>query len=233
MTIDGIDFEKLDLDGEEIGLHIHRADSDAVLIMYPGADGNVDGYNRKYLKIADLIRSRNIATVVRLDNGYCTVARLPYQEAMIVKLAHVIEHLHENAERMVGCKEISIYLAGVSAGASALAAVLADFPQVKKVLLVAPADSAGWENMERGLRSYAGEVYLTAGDADEIRAFDTARLCHEACQSAAKKEIHIIPGCDHQFRGERNGKILANAYLWAFSEGSDFPNPDGGIVLYK
>jgi len=82
------------------------------------------------------------------------------------------------------------------------------------------------------LKCYEGEVYLTAGEKDEIKAFDIARFYHGACKMASRKEIEIIPECDHQFRGERNGRILANAYLWAFSEKSNFPSPNGGIVLY-
>ncbi len=224
---------KIDLDGAEIDLHIHRADSDAVLIMYPGADGDIDGYNGKYRKIAELIRSRNIATVVRMDNRYCPVARLPYQESMIVRLAHVIEHIYDNAERIALRKEVGLYLAGVSAGASSVAAVLDDFPLVKKVLLVAPADSAGRENMERGLRNYRGELFLAAGEDDEIGALDTARFCHDISGFAMRKEIGIIPECGHQFRGEKNGRILANAYLWAFAGEGNFPSHEGGIALYE
>lgn len=232
MDKNDIDFEKLNLDGLEIDLHIHRADSNAVLIMYPGADGDIDGYNQKYRKIANLIQSKRIATVIRLDNKYCYMERLPYCESMINKLAYVIEHILKNAERITGQEKIELYLAGVSAGASAIATILHEFSSVKKVLFIAPAESAGLENISRGLKRYEGEVYLTAGEKDEIKAFDIARFYHSACKMAVKKEIEIIPECDHQFRGERNGRILANAYLWAFSEKSDFPSPNGGIVLY-
>jgi hypothetical protein len=228
-----IEYEKLNLEGEDVHLHIHRANSSAVLIMYPGADGNIDGYNQKYLKIANLIQSKNIATVVRLDNKYLCLPQLPYCEAMINKLAYAIEYIHDNAERISGRKEIDIYLAGVSAGASAVATILQEFPHVKKVLFIAPASSVGWENIKRGLRGYTGEVYLTAGQNDEIEAFDIARVYHDTCEVAIKKEIEIIPECDHQFRGKENGQILSNAYLWAFSEENNFPSSDGGIVLYE
>lgn len=225
--------EKLNLDDLEIELRIHRAESNVVLIMYPGADGDIDGYNQKYQKIADLIQSKEIATVIRLDNKYCCMMHFPYCELMINKLAYVIEHVYENAERIAGRKDIELCLAGVSAGASAIATILYEFPGIKRVLFVSPAESAGWENIARGLRNYTGEVYLAAGEKDEIKAFDIARRYHGACEKAVTRKIEIIPDCNHQFRGEKNGRIFANAYLWAFSEKSNFPSPDGGIVLYE
>jgi hypothetical protein len=227
---------KINFDGVEDGevhLHIHKANSKAVLIMYPGADGSVDGYNKKYQKIANLIQSKNIATVIRLDNKYCCAVNLPYCELMINKLAQVIEYVFDNAEKIAGHKEIEIYLSGASAGAGAIATILDEFPMIKKVLFIAPAPSVGLENIKRGLKSYRGELYLTAGEDDEINAVDTAQLCYDTCELALKKELEIIPQCNHQFTGKRNGQIMANSYLWAFAEEGNFPSHIDGIVLYE
>lgn len=230
-SVKKINFEGIE-DGE-IHLHIHKADSKAVLIMYPGADGSIDGYNEKYIKIANLIQSENIATVVRIDNKYCYNAVLPYCELMINKIAQVIEYVCDNAEEIAGYKEIEMYLSGVSAGAGAIAAILEEFPKIKRVLFVAPAGNDGMENISRGLKNYKGEIYLTAGENDEIKTADTALLYYNVCKNALKKELVVIPQCDHQFTGEKNGKILANAFLWAFAGKGNFPSHEGGVVLYE
>lgn len=214
-----------------INMHIHRADSDKVLIIYPGAEGTIDGYNQKYLKIANWLSSQNVATVIRLDNEYC-LDFLPYVEMMILKLSSAIEHIVNNSERIAGRKKIDLCLAGVSAGAGAIATVFSDFPEIKKALLIAPYDSVGLDNIERGLKNYRGELYLIAGEQDQINAHELAKRFYET-SCYANKRIEIISNCDHQFTGEKNGKIFSNSFLWAFADQTEYPNPKKGITLYQ
>ena len=44
----------------------------------------------------------------------------------------------------------------------------------------------------------------------------------------------MIPNCDHQFKGEVNGRIMSQAPFYAFATGDKpaFPDPNGGIKLY-
>jgi esterase/lipase len=115
-----------------------------------------------------MLQAKNIATVIRIDNKYCST-NLPY------------------AETIIGSKEIEVSLAGVSAGASAIAIILEEFYKLKKVLLVAPADSVNKENVVRGLRNYAREIYLVAGADDEIGTGEIAKFCFDESNSATKK----------------------------------------------
>jgi len=216
-----------------INLQIHKSNSRNILIIYPGASGSIDGYNNKYKKIAQLIKSKNIATVIQMDNNYYFSSSLTYGDLMIDKIAQVIEYVDNNSKKLTGYNQVNFYLAGVSASAGAMATISGGFPQIKKMLFIAPALSVGIENIKRGLQHYEGELYLTAGENDEIKAFNSAKTYHDISERALKKELVIIPECDHQFRGERNGKIMANAFLWAFSEKSNFPSHRGGITLYE
>ena len=222
VRLDDIDFE----------MCIHRANTNRVLIMYPGADGSIDGYNSKYEKIANLLQSNNIAFVVRIDNRYCC-GKLPYVEMMIVKLAFIIENIYENAKEYFGHDNIELCLAGVSAGAGAIATILDEFRDIKKVLLIAPADGVGIDNMRRGLKNYSGELYLIAGQEDEIEAGEVAQYLFENSEAAAKRLIKIIPNCDHYFSGKKNGQNLANSFIWAFGESDEFLRDKDGIVLYE
>jgi len=221
------------LEDLEITLQIHKADSKAVLIIYPGADGSIDGYNKKYRRLAQLIKSKNIATVIQLDNKYCFSGNSTYSDLMIDKIAQIIQYIDDNSKKITGHDEIDFYLAGVSAGAGAIATVLGEFPKIKKALFIAPAESVGLENIAKGLEHYEGELYLTAGENDEIETFNSAKTYYNLCKKTSRKELEIIPNCNHRFTGEKNGRIMANAFLWAFSEKSNFPNPEGGIFLYK
>lgn len=231
-AVDKFYTKKLGFDGYEFDICIHPAQSRAVLIIYPGADGSMDGYNEKYLKIANLLQQKNIATVIRLDNKYYS-DKLPYVDIMLVKLSHVIEHAYEHAEEIAGVPEIELYLAGVSAGAGAVATLLFEFKVVKKTLLIAPADTVGTDNISRGLKDYRGELYISAGENDEIGAAGTSKLFYGAARQAKRRELVIIPKCDHRFTGKRNGMILSNAFLWAFANTGNFPSHKGGLFLYK
>jgi hypothetical protein len=63
--------EKITVGKVDIEMHIHRSDSRQVLIIYPGADCTIDGYNLKYRKIANWLAAEGVANVVRIDNLYC------------------------------------------------------------------------------------------------------------------------------------------------------------------
>jgi hypothetical protein len=229
--IENFEIVKIPFDNLEFEIRVHRANSNRIIIMYPGADGSIDGYNNKYRKIASMIQSRNIANVIRLDNQYC-IDGLPYVEMMISKIAHMIDHVYNNSFELVGIKRPEICLSGISAGAGAIAVVLEEFPFIKKVLFISPAESVGREIIVRGLKKYQGELYLTAGDNDEIGADKIAAYFHDSCATANHKEFHLISKCDHQFTGKKNGQILSNAFLWAFANSGNFPSHRGGLPLY-
>lgn len=57
---------------------------------------------------------------------------------------------------------------------------------------------------------------------------------HSMARGAIHKELFVIPNCDHQFRGEVNGRIMSQAPFYAFTGGKkpDFPVAGGGIKLY-
>jgi hypothetical protein len=69
------------------------------------------------------------------------------------------------------------------------------------------------------------------GDHDAVGP-EGGKKYERAFTNAAKKELVVISGCDHQFQGTRNGQIMAKAPLWAFAGDTSFPSPEGGVVLY-
>jgi fermentation-respiration switch protein FrsA (DUF1100 family) len=121
---------------------------------------------------------------------------------------------------------------GFSAGAGAIAAVAADYPAVKKILLIAPAGDAGNRNVAN-LAHFRGEVFITVGAWDEVVGMHAGECFMELAKTATKKNLVIVPRCDHQFRGRKNGMILSKAPLWAFAEDAAYPSSEGGIALYE
>ena len=204
--------------------------AEAIVINYPGYNGDIDGYKNKYRKIAEFIRSKGIAGVIQMSNSHR--AWFEYSNSVVADLKAVIEQALKNSSRICGSGNPKIYLMGYSAGASAVAAVSADYPQIKKILLMAPSGDAGDDAIAAGLAKFTGEVYITVGENDEVVGKEAGQFFAKLVKKAAIKELRIIPNCDHQFRGTTNGKIMSKAPLWAFAGDSTFPSPDGGIVLY-
>lgn len=200
-----------------------------VVIMYPGysVSSNLDGYNNKYKKLAEEIVERNIGAVIRMQNN--PINGIPYHKSVVENLRYVIDYVLEESRSI--CKgSPNIYLMGNSAGASAVAAVCASYSHVSKVLLIAPSGDAG--PAANKLSRFEGEVYITVGENDEIVGEQSGHHFFNLATSASRRTLKIIPGCDHQFKGTRNGKIFSKAPFWAFAGDETFPSPEGGIVLY-
>lgn len=205
----------------------------AVIINIPGYRGEIRGFNNKYGKIGAMLSARNIGAFVLMPNR---VHEFQNDYTVMVRdLEAVIDSVSRSTSTLCAVDEADIYLMGTSAGGAGVAAIAGHFPRVKKILLVAPAFSR--ENryrdiVEKSMANYAGEMSIVVGKNDTITGPDEAQEYLSCAQRVARKRFEIIPDCDHQFKGERNGMILSKAPLWAFAGEKTFPSPEGGLKLY-
>ena len=202
-----------------------------IIINYPGYNGSLGGYEDKYIKIAGLLLGERVGSVVLTHN--VEDERTPFRRLSVARLRNVIELAILNAQEWCGSAEPDIYLMGHSAGASASAAVLGYYPQVKKALLTSPSGNAGDRAMQEGLLNYRGELFVTVGEREHAGFHRMASAVIAWAPNARIKQHRVIPGCDHQFTGRQNGKILSKAPFWAFAGDQTFPDPEGGVVLYE
>lgn len=214
----------------ELEIAIHPASNGKMVLNYPGITGDIDGYNNKYGQLADLMQERGICTVVRMGNRH--FPELPYPEGMIDNFRFVINHCITDSKELCGTKDPVLYLMGFSAGASVVAAIAGDYREVEKILLMAPSGDVERERVKASLSKFKGDVYIAVGEKDEIVGSEAGQKYYELATGARYRELQIIPDCDHQFRGETNGRIMSKAPLWAFLGDSTFPSPDGGKKLY-
>jgi len=135
---------------------------------------------------------------------------------LLDSLRAVIEYCLNEAVHVCGSDSPEIYLAGFSAGASTSAAVASEYPQVTKMLLISPSADVDTEVLRRGLSNCRGELNITLGDNDYVVGSNAAQTLADWATNARLKKVVVVPDCDHQFAGERNGRILSKAYLWAF-----------------
>ena len=215
----------------EFEINIHDLpQSNVIVINDPGYQGDIDGYRGKYRTLADLIRRKGIGAVIRMDNRYRY--GFAYEKSAVCDLRTVIDYALSNARNICSTDQPDLYLMGFSAGAGAIAIVAPDYPQIKKLLLLAPAVDAGKNAIEQAFGKFRGEVYIAVGEYDECVGKEAGDYFLGLATGATNKKLVIVPNCDHQFQGRINGKIMSKAPLWAFAGDDTFPSPDGGIELY-
>jgi hypothetical protein len=209
-------------------LKIHPFNNGKIIVNYPGAFGSVDGYMQKYKILAEYIVSQSLASVVRLPNPQTI------NSDWNLNLEHALNYIIDNSKTICDSDNPEIFLMGLSAGAGAIATLAWKYPQVKKILLLEPALMTGDGSLVKGIMNYQGEVYVVVGSGDEAIGTLIGNMVVDNALKASRKEIFVIPNCDHQFKGEANSRIMSQAPFYAFSDTPKikFPNLKGGIKLY-
>lgn len=213
----------------DIEMEIHPNQSGKIIINVPGYNGDINGYNNKYFVLANEMQRTNLGAVIRLNGGFFH-GYLPNTQLKIA-----LELATKNGQVICGNSTPEIYLMGFSAGAGSIAATAHEYPEVKKILLIAPSFDMPEDKVKEGLGKFKGEVVIVQGENDDIVGPETGPMCFQFATSAIKKEIFMISNCDHQFKGTKNGQIVAKAPFYAFlkdNERPSFPSPDGGLFLY-
>lgn len=214
----------------EITLFVHPLESEVIIINYPGFNGEAGGYNDKYVKIAEMLREKKVGAVVRMRNTY--MSGIDYKMNVVDDLSIVIDYVLKNTEDICGDANPEIYLMGNSAGASAIAAVAANFSEVTKILLNSLSADAGQDAMEAGLKKFPSDIYIAYGQEDYGIGVWSAKFVRKILGESAQLHMVGVPNCDHEFRGTTNGMILSKTSLWAFAGDKTFPSPEGGIEIY-
>jgi pimeloyl-ACP methyl ester carboxylesterase len=222
----------------DIDIAIHPKISPNIIINLPGFNGSLDGYENKYVKLAEYITSKDLAAVIRMPN---TVPRFAcryntYGIFNVKALKNVIKYAIENSESICGQTNPNIYLIGTSAGGGIVSLVAWMFKEVKKILLVCPANgnSVDYGNAIHDLQLFSGDVSIISGMDDEIIDLYSINQFNVSAQTGFAKNIklHIVPDCGHNFEGEQNGRILSRAPFWAFADDEDFPEFKESCKLY-
>ncbi len=213
----------------QLELAIHPLTIGKIIINYPGSEGSLDGYNNKYKTLAEYIVDQKLASVVRLPNPHT------YGFGWDMNLREVLSYVLKNSEAICGTKSPELYLMGTSAGAGVIASLAWEYPEIKKILLLEPAPIPDDEVTKEALGKYTGEIYIVVGSGGEALGEIVGRKFLDSAIKASRRVIFVIPNCDHQFKGEKNGRILSQAPFYAFLDDPKplFPEGNGGVKLYE
>ena len=215
-----------------VALAIHPNLSRRIIINVPGVFGDIHGYADKYKALATHVQTKGLGAVIR-TGGWDPHAGQPTAD---IPLRAALQYARDHAWEICGEPEPEVMLMGFSAGASAIAGTAQEFPEVTRVLLLAPSGDMGEAEVRKGLAEFKGEVCVVIGDEDEIVGPQAGQVFFDMATGASHKELVVVPHCGHKFRGEANGRIMSEAPFYAFSPDNDskpaFPDPHGGVKLY-
>lgn len=152
----------------DIPLAINCTRTGRILINSPGLGGSKDGDEGVFLRIAEMLEEKGVASMIRYESSLFDFAfrRIGMEALLMDNLRAVLNYALGHSRQICGSDSPEVFLAGYSADASATAAVSVECPQVSKMLLIAPSIDIDLTLVEKSLSKFAADLYLISGDRD-------------------------------------------------------------------
>lgn len=174
-----------------LDIAVHPADSDTILLTIPGVDGSVDGFENKYIRMVELFQQKHGAAAVRISNPFIT--SFHWESNPRHALAYIREHLEEITGKQA---DVHIIVAAHSAGASIIAKIAHEYPEITRLILINPAKKLlDASAMITALGELISNTTVVFGSHDP--SVDMAEQL-----KAHGIDVTIIDGADHNFSGD-------------------------------
>lgn len=173
---------------------VHQGGNKTVVLIVPGIDGTIDGYDDKYLKMAQLINDVHGYNVVRISNPF--ISSFHWED----NIRKALEFIRSDKEKLFVEKPDRIYIVAHSAGASVAAWIAFEKPDVKGLVLINMAYELKPEKIEYGLNNFNGKVDLVYGSKDPSLGFGVA--------NKSRFHLSLVEGADHYFSNEHISSFI-------------------------
>ncbi len=193
-----------------LDIAIHPAESSVVMLIVPGVDGTVDGYQNKYVNIANNVQTQHGAAVVRMSNPFIT----SYHWESNVRRA--LEYIQDNAKAMAGTSKIEIMVMAHSAGAAIVACIAWEYPNISRLMLINPATKLDMQKIKYGLAEFGGnKITILIGSKDP--AAEHVKELTSANETAIMRTF-VIEGADHNFSGDAFAVFMGAPHAHLFNQ---------------
>lgn len=169
-------------------VRVHSLPSSRVVLILPGVDGSVDGYENKYVRMADRIVENQNKAVVRVSNDF--ISSFHWED----NFRKAVEYINSNAKELFGNEDVVIEVIAHSAGASVTSWLAHEYPNIDEILLINMAAELKQDRILDGFAKYKGKVNLVFGSNDPSLSFSAVLPTNIA--------VTTIDGADHYFSGE-------------------------------
>ncbi|MBP9738733.1 alpha/beta hydrolase [Candidatus Saccharibacteria bacterium] len=173
---------------------VHPGKTNEVVLIVPGVDGSVDGYEDKYIKMANLITDHYGSAVVRISNPF--ISSFHWED----NIRKALEFIEAGQSDYFDVKPASIRIIGHSAGASVAAWLAHEYPKVRQLTLINMAEKLEADRIEEGLKSFDGSVELVYGSEDPSIEFGR--------KLGDKYKLTVVEGADHNFSGDHTERFI-------------------------
>ncbi|MFZ3009945.1 MAG: hypothetical protein WA030_02920 [Candidatus Microsaccharimonas sp.] len=192
-----------------IDIAIHRGNTNKLLLIIPGVDGTLDGYQDKYKIIAQSINDKHDASVIRINNPFIT----SYHWESNIR--NILEYIRSNQKKISpnNNKPYDIRIMAHSAGAAIVARIAWEYPDISRVLLVNPAAKLGLDKIVSGLNNLDNQKAIVIFGEN-----DPARQYAELLGAIPTTTASVVNGADHNFTGESFSLFLDLADHNLFNE---------------
>lgn len=183
---------------------VHPAESDTVLLIIPGVDGSVHGYEDKYIRIAERMQDKYGVAVVRIGNPF--ISSFHWES----NPRRILDYIASNISKITGSdRQPSIKVMAHSAGASIVARIAHEYDNITDLLLVNPAEKLGGDEIRSGLKKTNAKVTVVYGEKDPSVSFSEP-LGDDG------HTIVILDGVDHNFTDEHLQKFISLPMCYLF-----------------
>ncbi len=181
-----------------IDLAIHPGTTDRMLLIMPGVDGSVDGYQGKYKTIAEQINQKYDTTVIRMSNP------LNFAHDHTRNFYGVMDYIEEHYDTT----RLKLDLVGHSLGGYVIGALAYAYDFVDKILMINPAISLDREDFKSLSERDASLNHVLIGSNDPSYEYRD--------EFAKYAQVHIVDGADHYFSGDYLNEFIEapNKYLY-------------------
>lgn len=170
---------------------VHPAKSSTILLIIPGVDGSVDGYEGKDIRMVEAFQQKHDVAAVRIANPFITSHHWESNPR------RALEYIKSNQDKITGQNgKAKIVVVAHSAGAAIIAKIAHEYPEIGAILLINPAkkllSSSDMINALGTLKSSTMVVFggkdPSVGMASDLRGAGIA--------------VQTIEGADHNFSGK-------------------------------
>lgn len=177
----------------------HPGDEKNIFLIIPGVDGSLDGYEEKYLKIAESVNIQHGLTSYQIDNPY--ISRLHWESNVRQILDHIFME-HPEIE--------SINIMAHSAGAWVIGNIAHEYPEIKRVLMVNPASNVDLDKLRSNIEKNKSATFTLL-----IGSNDPSHEHHDKFEMDNSLVV-LVEGADHHFSGDAFAHFLQSPHKYLF-----------------
>jgi predicted esterase YcpF (UPF0227 family) len=164
-----------------IDLRFHPGISEHLVLIVPGVDGSVDGYQNKYVAMAERIQKACGATVIRMGNP------MNLAHDHMRNLYEVMDYIEANFDTA----HLKLDLIGHSLGGYMIGALAYSYDYVDQILMINPAVSLDREDFKSLAERKIQNNHVLIGSNDPSYKYRD--------EFAKYAQVHIVDGADHYF----------------------------------